>query len=96
MYLRKTEGPRVVTLPDGSVLSRDDLPDPQTRRWVASRKAVVAKAVIHGLIKRTDALARYSLSDEELGDWIRGVERHGLSGLKVTQINALRGQKSRA
>ena len=96
MYLRKTDGPRVVTLPDGSILSRDDLPDPQTRRWVASRKAVVAKAVIHGLIKRTDALERYSLSDEELADWIRSVERDGLTGLKVTQIDALRGRRSHA
>lgn len=90
MYLRKTDGPRVVTLPDGSILSRDDLPDPDTRRWVASRKAIVAKAVMYGLIKRSDALARYDLSDEELGDWIRAVERHGLSGLKVTRIDTLR------
>jgi len=90
MYLRKTDGPRVVTLPDGTILSRDDLPDPETRRWVASRKAVVAKAVMHGLIKRAEALARYGLSEEELADWIRGVERHGLSGLKVTRIDALR------
>lgn len=95
MYLRKTDGPRVVTLPDGTILSHDDLPDPQTRRWVASRKAIVAKAVIHGLMKRTDALARYSLSDEELADWIRGVERHGLTGLKVTRIDALRSQNPR-
>ncbi len=91
MYLRKIDGPRVITLPDGTILSRDDLPDPETRRWVASRKAIVAKAVIHGLIKRADALARYDLSDEELTDWIRGVERHGLSGLKVTRIDTLRG-----
>lgn len=90
MYLRKTDGPRVVTLPDGTILSRDDLPDPTTRRWVASRKAVVAKAVMHGLLKRHDALSRYDLSDEELTDWIRGVERHGLAGLKVTRIDRLR------
>lgn len=93
MYLRKTEGPRVVTLPDGSVLSRDDLPCADTRRWVASRKAVVAKAVLHGLIKRSDALERYDLSEEELSDWIRAVERHGLTGLKVTRIDTLRGMR---
>lgn len=93
MYLRKTDGPRVVTLPDGSILSRDDLPDPDTTRWVASRKAIVAKAVMHGLIKRSDALARYGLSDEELTVWIRSVERHGLSGLKVTRINSLRSSR---
>lgn len=93
MYLRKTDGPRVVTLPDGTILSRDDLPDPGTRRWVASRKAIVAKAVMHGLLKRCDALSRYDLSDEELTDWIRGVERHGLSGLKVTRIDSLRSAR---
>ncbi|PWR01571.1 DUF1153 domain-containing protein [Meridianimarinicoccus roseus] len=93
MYLRKSDGPRVVTLPDGTVLSRDDLPGAETRRWVASRKAVVAKAVLYGLIKRTDALQRYDLSDEELSDWIRAVERHGLSGLKVTRIDVLRGSR---
>lgn len=93
MYLRKTDGPRVITLPDGSIISRDDLPDPDTRRWVASRKAIVAKAVMHGLIKRDDALKRYGLSDEELSDWIRGVERHGLTGLKVTRIDELRSNR---
>ena len=30
MYLRKTTGPRTVTLPDGSVLSMADLPPPDT------------------------------------------------------------------
>jgi hypothetical protein len=93
MYLRKTDGPRVVTLPDGTILSRDDLPDPDTRRWVASRKAIVANAVIHGLMKRSEALARYSLSDEELSVWIRSVQRHGLSGLKVTRIDTLRNAR---
>ncbi|QIE42743.1 DUF1153 domain-containing protein [Rhodobacteraceae bacterium SC52] len=91
MYLRKTDGPRVVTLPDGTVISHDDLPCADTRRWVASRKAVVAKAVLYGLIKRADAIDRYELSDDELSDWIRAVERHGLSGLKVTRIDVLRG-----
>lgn len=93
MYLRKLDGPRVVTLPDGSILSRDDLPCAETCRWVASRKAIVAKAVMFGLIKRSEALRRYDLSDEELSDWIRAVERHGLSGLKVTQIDHLRGHR---
>ncbi len=46
MYLKKVDGPRQVTLPDGSILSRADLPPDQTRRWVASRKAIVVKAVI--------------------------------------------------
>ena len=58
MYLKKVDGPRQVTLPDGSILSRADLPPDQTRRWVASRKAVVVKAVIFGLISQAEALER--------------------------------------
>ena len=55
MYLKRVDGPRQVTLPDGSILTRADLPPPETRRWVASRKAVVVKAVIHGLISQAEA-----------------------------------------
>ncbi|MGR3371556.1 MAG: DUF1153 domain-containing protein, partial [Pseudooceanicola nanhaiensis] len=36
MYLKKVNGPRAVTLPDGTVFSRADLPPPETARWVAS------------------------------------------------------------
>ncbi|MDD9922996.1 MAG: DUF1153 domain-containing protein, partial [Boseongicola sp.] len=56
MYLKKVKGPRTVTLPDGTVMSRADLPDPKTRRWVASRKAAVIRAVDGGLITRSEAL----------------------------------------
>ena len=69
MYLKRVDGPRQVTLPDGSVLSRADLPAADTRRWVASRKAVVVQAVAHGLISREDALQRYALSEEEFELW---------------------------
>ena len=41
MYLKKVDGPRAVTLPDGKVFSRADLPPPDTARWVASRKLAV-------------------------------------------------------
>ena len=62
MYLKRADGPRQVTLPDGSILSRADLPPPNTRRWVASRKATVVKAVVHGLLTQKEALDRYALS----------------------------------
>ena len=58
MFLKKIDGPRAVTLPDGMVLTRADLPPAPTRRWVASRKALVVKAVEHGLITRAEALER--------------------------------------
>ena len=90
MYLKRVDGPRQVTLPDGSVLSRADLPPADTRRWVASRKAVVVKAVVHGLISEKDALERYSLSEEEFALWRTAVETHGEKALRVTAIQKYR------
>ena len=90
MYLKKVDGPRQIALPDGSVLSRADLPPPDTCRWVASRKAVVVKAVVHGLITQTEALERYALSEEEFALWRRAVETHGERALKVTTIQKYR------
>jgi len=45
MFLKKVEGPRAVKLPNGNVICLADLPDNETSRWVASRKAVVVQAV---------------------------------------------------
>jgi hypothetical protein len=90
MYLKRVDGPRQVTLPDGSTLSRADLPKPDTRRWVASRKAVVVRAVQYGLITQTEALERYALSEEEFALWRQAVEQHGENALKVTAIQKYR------
>lgn len=90
MYLKKVDGPRQVTLPDGTILSRADLPPADTRRWVASRKAVVVQAVIHGLISEVEARDRYALSEEEFALWRQAVEKHGEKALKVTAIQKYR------
>jgi len=90
MYLKKVDGPRQITLPDGSLLSRADLPPPDTRRWVASRKAVVVKAVLYGLISQAEALERYDLSEEEFLLWREAVEKHGEKALRVTTIQKYR------
>ncbi len=86
MYLKKVEGPRAITLPDGTVMTRADLPPPDTRRWVASRKLSVVRAVAHGLISQTEAQQTYSLSAEEFQEWLAAVSRHGAEGLKVTTV----------
>jgi len=86
MFLKRVDGPRQITLPDGSILSRADLPAADTRRWVASRKAVVVKAVVFGLITQGEALERYALSEEEFALWRSAVEKHGDQGLRVTAI----------
>lgn len=89
MYVKKTPGPRLVTLPDGSVLSMADLPDAETR-WVASRKAVVVRAVEHGLLTRDEAIARYGLSAEEFDGWASAVAAHGVAALRITAIQKYR------
>ncbi len=90
MYLKRVEGPRQVTMPDGRLISRADLPSSRTRRWVASRKAVVVHAVTFGLIGREEALKRYQLSDEEFESWCNAIAEHGEAGLKVTAIQKYR------
>jgi hypothetical protein len=90
MYLKKVDGPRQVMLPDGSVLSRADLPPVDTRRWVASRKAIVVRAVFYGLLSESEALSRYSLSEEEFASWRSAVDAHGENALKVTTIQKYR------
>lgn len=90
MFIRKVEGPRIVNLPDGSTLSRADLPPANTRRWVASRKAIVVKAVLYGLISEDEALKSYSLSEEELKSWENAVKSHGEAALKTTSLQKYR------
>lgn len=90
MYLRRVDGPRQVTLPDGSILTRADLPPPDTQRWVASRKALVVRAVLYGLIAREEALERYGLSEEEFLLWCEAIAVHGEAALKVTAIQKYR------
>ncbi len=90
MYLKRVDGPRQVSLPDGTTLTRADLPPADTRRWVASRKAVVVKAVLYGLISQTEALERYDLSEEEFALWRDAIATHGEKALKVTAIQKYR------
>jgi Protein of unknown function (DUF1153) len=90
MFLKKVDGPRAVTLPDGAILTRADLPPPETRRWVASRKLTVVRAVAYGLISQKEAVERYGLSDEEYESWRNAVECHGEKALKVTALQKFR------
>ncbi|MEP1198700.1 DUF1153 domain-containing protein [Tateyamaria sp.] len=90
MYLKKVDGPRAITLPDGTVLTRADLPPRSTRRWVASRKAAVVRGVLYGLLTQTDALERYSLSEEEFLGWVQAVSDHGEEALKATALQRYR------
>lgn len=90
MYLKKVDGPRAVTLPDGTIMTRADLPAPDTSRWVASRKAAVVRGVAAGLITQAQALTTYGLSEEEFSAWKDAVARHGEAALKTTALQRYR------
>lgn len=90
MFLKKVDGPRAVTLPDGSVMTRVDLPPASTQRWVASRKAAVVRGVLYGLISQSEALRRYGLSEEEFQGWVAAVAEHGIDALKATTVKKYR------
>jgi hypothetical protein len=70
--------------------SIDDLPPPDTKRWVIRRKAEVVAAVRSGLISLDEACRRYTLSIEEFLTWQRLIDSHGMAGLRVTRLQDYR------
>ena len=90
MYLKKVDGPRAVTLPDGQILTQADLPPENTRRWVVSRKVAVVRGVLYGLISQQVALEKYGLSDEEFSSWVKAVADYGEEALKATALQRYR------
>lgn len=76
---------------DGRTLTRNDLPSPNTKRWVIRRKADVVTAVRGGLITLDEACERYALSVEEFLAWQHAIERYGMSGLRITRVQHYRG-----
>jgi Protein of unknown function (DUF1153) len=66
------------------------LPAPDTKRWVARRKAVIVNAVRDGALSLDEALRRYQLSIEEFYAWQRAIEAHGVAGLRVTRLQIYR------
>jgi hypothetical protein len=92
MSIAETEQrrPTSVVEPNGTVLTMDTLPPPNTRRWVARRKAEVVTAVRAGLMTFDEACTRYGLTAEEFASWERAIDRHGLGGLRVTRLQQFR------
>ena len=84
------ERPSTVVGPNGTMLSLDTLPPPDTRRWVARRKAEVVTAVRAGLLSFEEACDRYNISPEEFSSWERAIDRHGMGGLRVTRLQEFR------
>lgn len=90
MYLKKVDGPRAVTMNNGTILTMADLPPAKTRRWVASRKAAVVRGVLYGLISQTEAQKRYEISEDEFKEWVHAVSEHGEAALKTTSLQKYR------
>jgi len=86
---------RQVTGPNGTPIGLDDLPPPETTRWVMRRKAEVVSAVRGGLLTVEDACARWNLSLEEYESWQRLIDRYGVRGLRATRLQQYRGADRR-
>ena len=84
------EQAKYVIGPDGSPLTIDDLPPPNTKRWVIRRKAEVVAAVRGGLLSLEQACNRYTLTTEEFSSWQKAIDRHGLPGLRATRVQQYR------
>jgi len=74
----------------GRLPSLADLPPPETRRWVARRKAQIVAAVQAGVLDLDEACRRYSLSAEEYTSWEQAILRHGPGALRVTRLQVFR------
>lgn len=85
-----SRGEKYVIGPTGSPLTVNDLPPPDTLRWVIRRKAEVVAAVRGGLLSLDDACGRYGLTNEEFGAWQVAIDKHGMQGLRTTRIQQYR------
>jgi hypothetical protein len=85
-----SKGERYVIGPTGAPLTINDLPPPNTQRWVIRRKAEVVAAVRGGLLSLDDACERYGLTNEEFLAWQQSIDRYGMPGLRTTRIQQYR------
>jgi hypothetical protein len=84
------EPQKYVIGPLGNRMTIDQLPPPETERWVVRRKAEVIAAIRGDLISRADACTRYRISEEELRLWERAIDCAGIPGLRVTRVQVYR------
>ena len=68
----------------------NELPPPDTKRWVVRRKAAVVAAVKNGAITLEEVCRRYNLSVEEFLTWQEMIDKHGVRGLRVTRLQDYR------
>ena len=86
MIQSESNRPSARPAPASAMPARENLPPPNTSRWVIGRKAAVVTAVNTGILSVSEACQRYGLSLEELASWQRAVEREGAPGLRVARV----------
>ena len=74
----------------------DELPPPDTKRWVPRRKAVVVEAVLSGVITLEEVCRRYALSVDEFLSWRNAMEMHGVPGLRTARRQIYRDPSHRS
>jgi hypothetical protein len=79
--------------PDGYKMTLEDLPPPDTTRWVSRRKAEVVSAVRGGLISLAEACTRYEMTVEEFIAWQQAMDAEGIAGLCATRSHQHRQTK---
>ena len=94
MSLPGNKNPDQYALPHGTPVSINDLPSPETKRWVSRRKAEVLAGIRSGLITMEEACERYMLSVEELLSWQRHIDTYGIRGLRATKVQEYRMAES--
>ena len=76
--------------PSGSKLTLNDLPSPDTARWIPRKKAEIVAAVRGGLLSLDEARDRYALTLEEFSAWQNSIDHFGLRGLRMTHSRKYR------
>jgi len=66
--------------------SIEDLPPPDTKRWVIRRKESVVFAVQAKIMSLDDACERFGISLEEFKPWQRFIQRHGIGRRRVIRL----------
>jgi hypothetical protein len=85
---------RFILGPYGTPLSVEDLPRPDTQRWVIRRKAEIVTAVQGGLLTLDEACNRYGLTADEFMTWQASFDRYGISGLKIKHFDHYRRREA--
>ncbi len=90
MHKEKDQGTSTIARRPGNILPLDNLPSPNTKRWVVRHKAEVVDAIRNGLLSLEEACGRYALSLDELISWQVAYNRYGLNGLRARRAQSYR------